>query len=282
VQLRRRHHPLHAVIASAFLLNACGGGGGSDSSSTPAPQKPAVSSRPIAQTDLEIATAIYNGTARVPAGFYSEAAPVGHGTVATKHVKNTDVDTALAPSASEFELCTDDWNQALAWSETFALNSPQYSNLVATNDDGRYFEFARVQSGSPDLYVQSRIYKCAYLNRSAANLRAATGAAGQLNARPLTSDELRRLSEYFWQFTSYNNFGHMVLKSAGSTSPMLEHTLHMASLVRGGLSASCDRIDVIAWTHRVDTATGALTLDVQTLFSFGAKETAGVAQLCAN
>jgi hypothetical protein len=105
--------------------------------------------------------------------------------------------------------------------------------------------------------------------------------ARSLNVRPLTSDELRRATEYFWQFTSYNNFGHVVLKSSSSGAVGLEHTLHIANLVRGGLSASCDRIDVIAWRHRVDPASGNLSLDVQTLFSFGARESAGVADLCS-
>jgi hypothetical protein len=265
------------AIASAVLLVGCGGGGGESSSTSPAAIAPP---RPVEQSDLQIAATIYQGTDRTPSGFYSEASPGGHASVATLHVKNTDIDPSLEKSAAEYELCTNDWNQALSWSETNALNSTQYSNLVSTEDDERFFEFGRVQTGTPELYVQERIYKCAYLNRAAANLRSPTGEAGQLNVRPLTSDELRRFSEYFWQFTTYNNFGHVVLKSSGSSTGSLEHTLHIASLVRGGVSASCDRVDVVAWRHRVNGTTGALTLDVQPLWSFGAHESAGIAELC--
>jgi hypothetical protein len=268
------------VIASAALvLSSCGGGGGGDSaSSAPSIAAPA---RPVEQSDLQIASAIYDGSnARTPAGFYAETAPSGQANVATMHVKNTDIDPNVAGTAAQFELCTNDWNQALSWSEASAQNAPQYSDLVATNDDARYFEFGRVRSGTPTMYVQARVYKCAYLNRAAANLRASAGAAGLLNVRPLTSDELRRLSEYLWQFTSYNNFGNVVLKSSSGTP--LEHTLHIATLVRGGTSASCDRIDVVAWRHQVNSTTGALTLDVQTLWSFGARDISGVAQLCAS
>jgi hypothetical protein len=268
-----------ALAATAWLLSGCGGGGGGGGASSPSTASIAPP-RAVDQTDLQIASAVYDGSARTPSGFYAESKPSGHANVATTHVKNSDIDPGLPSSAAQFELCTNDWNEALSWSEASAHNSSQYANLVATNDDARYFEFGRLRSGTPDVYVQARVYKCAYLNRTAANLRGASGAAGQLNTRPLTADELRRTSEYLWQFTMYNNFGNVVLKSSPSTGAVLEHTLHIAQLVRGGMSASCDRIDVIAWRHQADSTSGALTLDVQTLWSFGAREAAGVAQLC--
>jgi hypothetical protein len=278
-----RHPQLraHLLASIALIASGCGGGGGGggSSSSSAAAITPA---RAVEQTDLEIAAAIYTGTTRTPSGFYAETVPSGHANVATTHVKNTDIDPSVSASAAQFELCTNDWNEALGWSETSALNSPQYSNLVATNDEARYFEFGRVRAGTPEVYVQARVYKCAYLNRTAADLRSTAGAAGQLNIRPLSADELRRMSEYVWQFTRYNNFGNVVLKSSGSNGAALEHTLHIATLVRGGLSASCDRIDVVAWRHQVDSATGAITLSAQTLWSFGARESAGVAQICAS
>jgi hypothetical protein len=103
-----------------------------------------------------------------------------------------------------------------------------------------------------------------------------------LNRRPLTATELRDLSEYLWQFTKYNNVGYAVLESSGSaTAATLSHTLHMGVLARGGISSSCDRVDVIAWRHVLDTTTGVLQLEVTTLWSFGAREAAGVVSLCS-
>jgi hypothetical protein len=277
---RHSQRRVRIAISTALLLSACGGGGGGGEGDTSSASA-IVTPRPVEQTDLQIAAAIYAGTSRTPADFYSETVPSGHEVVAKTHVKNTDIDPSLGDTQPQFELCTDDWNQALAWSETSAHNDEQYSDLVATNDDARYFEFGRVRAGSPQQYVQSRVYKCTYLERNAANLRSAKGAAGKLNIRPLTADELKRMSEYLWQFTTYNNFGHAVLKSAGSNAASLDHTLHIGSLVRGGSSATCDRIDVIAWRHSVDATTGTLTLTVQEQFSFGARESSGVAQLCS-
>jgi hypothetical protein len=267
-----------AIVFAIALVAGCGGGGDGGSATSASSLPPP---RAVEQSDLQIAAAIYQGVPRTPPDFYSEASSNAQGTVATLHVKNTDIDPSLTTIAAEYELCTNDWNQALSWSELDALNSTQYSDLVATDDDERFFEFDRVQHGTPVLHVQQRIYKCAYLNRAAVDLRAGSGDAGQLNVRPLSSNELRRLSEYSWLFTTYNNFGHAVLKSSSTNSSTLEHTLHIASLVRAGVSPSCDRIDVIAWRHRVNDTSGALTLHVQPLWSFGARESAGVAQLCS-
>lgn len=265
---------------AAIVLSACGGGGGGDSA---APQ-PAASAppRPVTQSDLQIAQSAYGIGPRTPVGFYADPQPSGHDYVSTMHLKNADVDAAAVAPQPLYELCTDDWNEALGWSELGAQNSPQYSDLVETNDDPRYFEFGRVRQGDPTFYLRARVFKCAYLDRADANLRASTGPAGTLNRRPLSAAELRDLSEYLWQFTKYNNVGYAVLESSGSASTTtLSHTLHIGMLARGGFSGSCDRVDVIAWKHVLDTTTGTLQLEVSTLWSFGARESAGAVSLCS-
>lgn len=266
------------LSASTLLLASCGGGGSEDAGTGGG----ALAARPVEQSDLQIANALFSGATRTPANFYVETPPSGHELVATTHLKNTDIDRSVGATQAQFELCTNDWNQALTWSEASAQAAPDYAQLVATNADERFFEFGRVRNGEPEIYVQSRIYKCAYLDRTSSNLRTALGAAGTLNARPITQDELERISEYLWQFTSYNNYGNLVLDSVRSTQASLAHTLHIAKLVRGGLSPTCERIDVIAWTHSVDMSTGALTLNVQLLWSFGARELNGAVELCTS
>lgn len=272
-QIRRRS-PIAALLIAA--LSACSGGGGSQQPASAA-QTQSVP-RAVEQTDLQIASLLYGGS-RTPDGFSVEPNSTGYELLAKTHIKNTDLG-AGTPSDPQFELCTNDWNEALGWSEAIAQQASSYSPLVATNDEARYFEFGRVRAGTPDVYTQSRVYKCDYLDRSSTNLRAKSGAAGHLNARPLDAGEMQRLSEYLWQFTSFNNFGHVVLKS-DDTGPY-EHTLFIASLVRHGVSSNCDRIDVIAWRHRAEATNGSTTLTVQDLWSFGAREAGGVAQLCTN
>ena len=277
------HSPLRGrwrlAALAALVLSACGGGGGDSAAPTPTASAPP---RPVEQSDLQIAQSVYGSGPRTPAGFYSDPAPSGYGYVSTMHVKNANVDTTVAAPEPLYELCTDDWNEALAWSELSAQHEPQYSDLVATNDDPRYFEFGRVRQGDPTFYVRARVFKCAYLDRANANLRDAAGPAGTLNHRPLTAAELRDLTEYLWQFTQYNNVGYVVLQSSGSASGTgLTHTLHIGSLARGGMSTSCDRVDVMVWRHTLDTASGQIELDVETLWSFGAHEAAGVVSLCS-
>jgi hypothetical protein len=264
---------------AAIVLSACGGGGGDSSAPTPTASAPP---RPVSQSDLQIAQSVYGVGSRTPAGFYADPPPSGHEYVSTTHLKNADVDAAVVAPQPLYELCTDDWNQALEWSEAGAQSSPQYSDLVETNDDARYFEFGRVRQGDPTFFVRSRIFKCAYLDRASVNLRDAAGAAGTLNRRPPTAADLREMSEYLWQFTQYNNVGSAVLQSSGtSTTGTLTHTLHMGVLARGAASSGCDRVDVVAWRHTLDTMTGSLQVESTTLWSFGARESAGVVSLCS-
>lgn len=270
-----------AVLVATLLLVGCGGGGGSGSAAGPAVVPAAA--RPVDQSDQEIAQSTYSGAARTPSDFYKDEQPAGYDYVATMHLKNSDTDSGVVAPLVQYEMCTNDWNQALSWSETSAQNASQYTDLVATNETAHYFEFGRTRPSEPQFYSRVRVFKCNYLDRSSANLRVAAGAAGQLNQRPLNATELRNLSEYLWQFTTYNNFGHVVLKSSGAnTTTTLTHTLYMANLVRAGYSATCDRIDVVTWRHVLDTGSGSLQLEVQTLWSFGARDAGGgVAQLCS-
>ena len=275
-----------AVLAASIATSSCGGGGGGGGTSTPnasapPPAAPIVPARPVSQGNLEIAETLYTGAPRTPAGFYTEVAPTGHEFVSTEHLKNSDVDAA-GPSEPLYELCTDDWNQALAWSELAAQDESNYSDLVETNDDSRYFEFGRTRASEPEFYVRDRVFKCSYVDRATADLSAPEGPAGLLNVRPLSASDLRTLSEYLWSFTTYNNFGSAVLKSSGASSEdSFSHSLYIASLTRDGISSECDRIDVLEWRHTVDAASGALTLDVETAFSFGAKDNGGAAELCS-
>ena len=71
------------------------------------------------------------------------------------------------------------------------------------------------------------------------------------------------MSEYLWQFTTYNNFGHTVLKSAGIERRVARSHLAYCKSGTRRLVSACDRIDVIAWRHSVDVTTGTLTLTVQ-------------------
>lgn len=271
------------MLATLVLASGCGGGGGgagSEPSNAPASPAPAPApAQPFAQSDLEIASLLYSDSARTPAGFYTDSPSPAAGYSVTAHVKNSDLTSGTV--STRHELCTDDWNQALGWSEAAAEHRDSYSDLVATDANDRFFEFGRVPRGQPDSYVRDRVYRCTYLDRGDVDLAAPAGAAGKINRTPLNAADLRQLSEYLWLFTSYNNFGNAVLASVpGTSSSGLTHTLYVASLTRSTTSGGCDRIDVIAWRHRASPQTGEAMLERSAVTSFGSRQVGASAELC--
>ncbi|MBC7982652.1 MAG: hypothetical protein H7Y02_02240 [Candidatus Obscuribacterales bacterium] len=270
-----------SVSCVSMLLTACGGGGGGDSPSAPASSPPTVAanSRPIVQTDLEIVTALYSDNARTPNNFYSETVAPSMGYVSTVHVKSGDVFSNNA--LPQYELCSDDWNQAYGWAEQAAQSAPQTGLLLETNTSTRFYEFVRERTGQPAGVTRARVYRCAYLDRGTVDLRTVNNRAGLLNQRPITSTVLQELSEYLWRFTQYNNYGNSVLKSTPVVnSGNLQHDLVIASLTPRGAANGCDRIDVYTWLHTVDPQTGELTLTATTLWNFAAKRVGYWAELC--
>ncbi len=258
--LRRAIH-----VLAALLLGSCGGGGGG----APAASSTAAAYG-ISQSNLEIAAALYQDAQRTPPGFMDDPPPAGAGLVATRHLQSNDLSLTVA---ANYEVCTDNWNQALAWSEQTAALGGSYASLVGTIDTSHYFEFDRTRAGTPDLLLRQRVYLCSYLDRSNSTDAVSSGPAGTLNLRPQTAADLQLLSEYLWHFTSWNNAGNSVLASVGDQGgATLAHSLVIASLVRDAISAGCDRIDVVRWRHSLDPASGALERSLDTLWSFTAHQ----------
>jgi hypothetical protein len=253
------------------LLTACGGG----SAESPPATQAATANSVVPQTDLEIATLIYSDSQRTPAGFNLDTDPAFWGYVSTTHLKTRDLN---ASAVLQYELCSDDYNQALSWSETANSNSGDNASLLTTSTTDAYFQFDRLRNSTPQGYLRQRVYRCSYLSRNTVDLLASEGDAGILNVRPLDASTLQALSEYLWQFTSYNNFGNVVLLSRGTSGTnVLRHTLYMASLTPG---ASCDTITLNEWQHTLDTTTGDLSLSITPLSSFGARQSGNSVSLC--
>ena len=264
------------LVSAMLLLNACGGGG--------EPTTPVSGGVDAATQEYQrgLAQKAYDGVPRTPADFYSDPPlPGAAGTVATTHLKNSDVS---APSGgTSFELCSDDMAQAIAWSELRATFQAAYSDMVDITGNARAFEVVRVPRVDSTMRLRHRVFKCSYLDRSGSDLPAMTGAAGAVNMRPIAAQMLKDLSEYLWQFTSYNNASTVVLSSAATTgvaSGQIGHTIEMVQLTRAATSADCDRLDVLRWTHTAATDTGALQRRLETAATFRARRDNGVVQLC--
>ena len=256
-----------AIAATVIATGAC---------TAPPADEPRVGVPPNETSDdLGLAAQLYAGTPRTPAGFLSDPAPQSFLQVTTYHLKTRHLD-ANAPA--QHELCTDLWAQALAWSETVALQAPTYLDLVGNVQTERYFEFDRVPHGDPERYERMRVFRCAYLDRAGVDLDSATDVAGTLNARPLDAAALGDLAEYLWEFSEYNNVDHAVIASAARPVPTgLAHTLALASLERG---TSCDRVVVREWTYTADPTTGELHSTVSEVREFSVRRDGGTVVGC--
>jgi hypothetical protein len=282
---------LVAMVWVVMTLAACGGGGGAGSSApaatsqavtiAPPPSQPAPPSTSTA--DLALADRLYKGDARTPAGFDVETRPTNvTGTVATRHLKNTDFASGPQAMSPVYEVCTNDLAQALDWSEHQATYQGQYSDLSEVNATAHMFEIVRVPRSDVTAVIRHRVFRCDYLDRTGSDLRADEGAAGSMNQRPLTADELESLAEYLWQFTTFNNSEYAVESSSTTTgSGMLVQTIRMGRLVRGTAGA-CDNVQILDWTHTMDGATGTLSRSLANVRTFKAKNTSGATELCAN
>jgi len=231
------------VLATVVMVSSC----------EPPPETEAPDT--LSPGDQEIAARLYAGTTRTPPGYLDDPVPSGFAQVTTYHVKASQL---AVPGATSYEVCSDDWTQAFAWSEQVALASPRYLDFVGNQSTDRYFELDRVPRGQPDRYVRMRVYRCSYLDRTGVDTTAAAGFAGVLNVRPLDAAALRELNEYLWRFTLFNNADHAVIASESRPAVGLAHALTIASLERAVAGANCDRFILQDSILAADSATGEL------------------------
>jgi hypothetical protein len=170
--------------------------------------------------------------------------------------------------------------EAIDWSERMATWNGQYSDLVEVRDDAHLFELVRVPRADNTAMLRHRVFKCQYLDRSSSDLRVDNGAAGAMNQRPLTADELEALVEYLWQFTMFNNSDYVVQSSSRSGSgSLLSHTLRLGQLVRGA-NGACDTVQLRDWTHTMNAADGSLTRSLTDVRSYQVRNVGGVVESC--
>jgi hypothetical protein len=279
------------VLSSLLTLAACGGGGGSGSAApaASAPQQANVAAPPAAPApppttntaDLSLAERLYKGDARTPSGFDVESRPANVvGTLSTRHLKNTDFATGPQALGNSYEVCTNDMAQAIDWSERQATWQGQYSDIAEIRSEARFFEVVRVPRADVTAMVRHRVFRCDYVDRAGSDLRTDSGAAGLMNQRPLTAAELEKLAEYLWHFTMFNNSDYAVESSSTvANASSIVQTIRMGQLVRG--STGCDTIQLVDWTHTMNTADGSITRALTPVRSFSVKAAGGIAQSCA-
>ena len=273
-----------ATLLAIALLQGCGGteaaapAAATTAAASTTPPRSRSESTTLSVVDLTIATRLYRGEQRTPTGFLIEPRPANVvGLVSTRHLRNSDIDPSVT---LQYELCTEDSGQAIAWSESNASWNGQYSDLVQIDSNERYFEVVRVPRADVTALLRHRVFRCSYLDRSTGDTRLEQGDAGILHTQPLDSTAVRWLAEYLWQFTSYNNSNYVVVSSDTSISAQtVTQTIRLAELVRASASA-CDTVRLIDWIHTADTTTGAVERTLTPVREFAVRDNAGVAAAC--
>jgi len=252
-----------------LLLSACSGGsGGSDSNNL---DKVSASQ----SEDLVIASALYFDK-RTPEDFYQEQSETDDYYV-TSHVKNID----LLPLASRggqpiFELTSDDYTEAMNWSEQAAVLQSSYKQLVEITETLLYRQFTRMDPASPEFVYLQRILKANVLDRNGVN----DTYKGRITLLNMTPEDVKLIIEYLWTFTIDNNFGTAVLSSITTEKDdEYVHVMQQAKL-NMSFSDSCDSIEVYDVTYTVARASGFINRSEVLKRVMLAKRTGASLEIC--
>ncbi len=230
-------------------------------------------------SDDEVLAKVYDNTYQVPDYFYIDERADTPRSYSFYHVKDASI---------SYELCTDDYYEALAWEAADNDSRAVNGDYVGPYENDRYFEFNR-QLSYPDSIGNitdptspgfARVFKCSYVNRDGVDRNLRDGYAGILNIRPLTEEVIRTFSEYMWQFTFYWPARKNVLETfSAEQENTYQHTLLLAFLTNQGTN-KCDLIEVVDWVFTVDKTDGQITKEFIYLYRMEAQLVNRIPQKC--
>lgn len=273
--MRRTEPPAWPLILLAIAtLPSCGPSG---------PTRPATDQVPIADASTaahdDLLSRVYDTGYSVPDGFFvDERADTPH-TYTVYHVKDHSV---------SYELCSDDYAEALAWEAADNASRAVNGHFVDAYENADYFEFIRELTYPSDVgNVQAetsvgfaRVFKCSSVNRDGVDRNLRDGFGGVLTRRPLTAQSVRQLTEYLWQFEYFGAATRKVLDSYTTEDDQsIEHTLELAFLVKQGYDR-CDRIEVFDWVFTAGKTEGRISRAFRFRYGIEARLEQGKAVPC--
>ena len=205
-----------------------------------------------ASSDEEILEALYRDK-RVPAGFYTEVFPVDVFS-SLSHVKSSILN--LDANDPVYELSTDDFSEAIEYSEKEANLQPGYKQMVDVTETDFYFQLTRVDLDYPEFVHFSRVFKLNALDRSGIDRNQLGSYQGKITIPVLTAQRVKDIIEYLWNFTFSNNYGNTVTESEISeTSSEFVHSMIEAKLVISAIN-TCDTVEVFESLYSIEKDTG--------------------------
>lgn len=258
-----------------LALAACGDGASTNDS----PAANNIQPLKFIPSSENVIAAVYDGAYTVPDGFFIDERADTLQSYTLYHVKDASI---------SYELCTDDFAEALAWEEADNLSRPVNGYFVGSHETDKYFELIRELSFPDGVGNVSndtspgfaRVFKCSSIDRSGVDRNLRNGYGGTLNSRPLTVETVREFAEYLWQFTFFETSQRKVLDSFSTDRPdAYDHTLLLAFVVNQGFGR-CDRVEVVDWVFSANKSTGEVTRDFRFLFSMEAQLVDGLPEQC--
>lgn len=229
----------------------------------------------------EVLAKVYDGHYQTPDYFFVDERADTPRSYVVYHVKDFSM---------SYELCTNDYYQALEW-ETADHDSREVNGYyVGSYENDRYFEFIRELSypssvgniDDPTSPGFARVFKCSYLNRDGVDRNIRNGYAGTLNLKALSKKEIRTFTEYMWQFTFFWPAEKKVLETFSTeTETAFQHTLMLAFATKQG-TGQCDLIEVVDWVFSVNKSNGQITKEFKYLYDVQAQLVNGVPKKCGD
>ncbi len=231
--------------------------------------------------DLATARALYFDK-RVPDDFYKEN---NYQDIfySISHVKNTSLLPVSARAGmTAYDLASDDFIEAMSWSEKAAEHQVSYQQLSANKETLLYFQFSRFDPSLPEFINMHRVFKASVLDRTGVDRNDEDGHyRGRITMTELTADKVKMIIEYLWMFTQSNNYKNAVLQSYTiETDNEYIHIMKQARLQMNYSANSCDDIDVFEVRYTVPKASGFIWREKQLTHRFSAKRSANHLEIC--
>jgi len=254
---------------TALTLSACSGG--SDTGASAA----------SGAAEMVIANALYFDK-RTPAGFYKEDFD-DDTFYSVSHVKNTSL---LAPAdragLTVHELASDNFSEAMTWSDTAAQYQPSYKQLADNTETRLYFQFTRFDPDSPQFINLHRVFKASALDRNGVDRSDDdTSYKGRITMPNPTADDVKLIVEYLWMFTLSNNYRNAVLESY--TTETENEFVHIMKQARLNLnySGGCDDVEVYEVRYRIPKDSGFIWKEKTLTDKFTAKRSDSYLEICS-
>lgn len=230
--------------------------------------------------EMAIASALYFNE-RTPDGFYKEELD-DDVFYTTSHVKNVSLLPLIDRAGlTDYELSSNDFVEALAWSDKAAEYQQSYKQLADISDTELYFQFTRFDPDLPQFINRHRVFKASVLDRYGVDRSDEDSTyQGQITMQELTAEKVKLIIEYLWIFTVSNNYRNAVLESyVTETDDEFIHIMKQAKL-DFSYNESCDSITVYEIRYTVSKSTGFIWKEKVLAGEFSAKRSGTYLEIC--